>query len=205
MAMMRTDSCKSGHRSRGGKMLGKKTLTVGFALVLIALVSVSSYAAVRDGSQADPVARFAHFNSGTSDAKERVGFLDLRSAHVRVGAETVTVHLATYAKWRPGWLLQCRDSFFAVGWLDDQVQVDIDKREGQPLRAFIRKTDSPHHVVGRVRAHHPHPRTVTFTFATAKLQSREGKWFAASASPGDKTCKYQYYGDKIPDDGGIVP
>lgn len=104
-----------------------------------------------------------------------------------------------------GVLVGCCDAIFAVGWLDDQVQVDIDKRDGQPLRAVIRKTDSPHHVVGRVRAHHPNPRTLTFAFSTGKLQSRDSKWFAFSASPGDKTCKDQYYFDKIPDDGGIVP
>lgn len=85
-----------------------------------------------------------------------------------------------------------------------QVQVDIDKRDGQPLQAVIKKTD-PRQVVGRVRAHHPKPRVVTFAFSAGKLQSSDGKWFAFSASPADKDCKYQWYFDRIPDDGGIVP
>lgn len=186
-------------------MLGRKALTIGLALVLVALVSVSSFAAARGPSPADPVERAVPFNSGTSDAKEQVGFLDLRSAHVRVGAEKVNVRLTTYGKWRPGWLLRCRDAIFIVGWLDDQVQVDIDKRDGQPLRAVVKRTDSPGHVVGRVRVHHPHPRTLTFAFSAGKLQSPDSQWFAFSTSPGDKTCKEQWYFDEIPDVGGIAP
>jgi hypothetical protein len=94
---------------------------------------------------------------------------------------------------------------FALGWLDDQVQVDVDKREGQPLRATVRLTDSPNHIVERVRASHPNAHTVTFTFASSHLQSAEGKWFAFSTSPRDKGCREQWYADTIPDDGGIVP
>jgi hypothetical protein len=185
-------------------MHGKRILTIGSALVLVASAYVSSYAAARGPTQSDPVERVLPFNSGTSDANEQYGFLDLRSAHVRVGTEKVNVRLTTYGKWRPGWLLQCRDAIFAVGWLDDRVQVDIDKRDGQPLRAVIKETN-PRDVVGRVRAHHPNSRTVTFAFAVGKLPSPDGKWFAFSASPADKDCRYQYYFDDIPDVGGIVP
>lgn len=185
-------------------MLGRKALTVGSAILLVALVSVSSYAAARGPVQATTSERAAANNSGASDANEQYGFLDLRSAYVRVGEEKVHVRLTTYGKWRPGWLLQCRDAIFAVGWLDDEVQVDIDKRDGQPLRATIKQTN-PLDVVGRVRAHHPKPRVVSFAFSAGKLQLPDGKWFAFSASPAEKDCRYQYYFDKIPDDGGIVP
>jgi hypothetical protein len=174
-------------------MRSRKVLVVGAAVVLATVVPTTQSLAN------------ATVVSEASDAYEHFGFLDLRTAHVRVTAETVTVHLSTYRKWRSGWLQDCTDAFFAVGWPDDELQVDIDKRGDHLLRAIIRRTDRPDDVVGRVRAQHLHPRTLTFSFSTGKLQTADGKWFAVSSSPHDASCKGQWFLDRIPDDGFIVP
>lgn len=187
-------------------MVGRKALTAGSAVLVVVVAAVSSYAVSGDASQATASARATPANSGASDAHEQPGFLDLRSAHVRVGAEKVSVRLTTHDDWRPAWLLQCREAFFAVGWLEDQVQVDVGKREGRPLQAIVKRADATGtDVVGRVRAYHRNSRTVMFAFSAGKLESSDGKWFAFSTSPRDSGCKEQWYGDRIPDVGSIVP
>jgi hypothetical protein len=172
-------------------------------ILLVASLSPSSLAGATSAAHVGPQTVIA-IESGTSDAHEGPAFLDLRTAHVRVKGQTVSVRLTTYEKWRTGWLLQCRDATLIVSWPDDQLQVDIDKRQGQQFRAVIRKTDTQL-VVGRVPARHVDPRTVTFSFSAGKLQSSTGKWKAFSASPNDSSCKLNWYFDDIPDDGYIVP
>ena len=181
-----------------------KTLLTGSMVLAVASLSPSSLAGATGAAHLGPQ-RVIPVESGTSDAHEDPAFLDLRTAHVRVKGQKVSVRLTTYEKWRTGWLLQCRDATLIVSWPDDQLQVELDKREGQHFRAVIRKTDTNHHVVGRVPARHVHPRTLTFSFSVGKLRSSTGKWKAFSASPNNSSCKRNWYFDDIPDHGYIVP
>jgi hypothetical protein len=182
-----------------------RSIVIGLMGLVVVFAATGSAAGATTASTAASLERPIPIESGASDANEGFGYLDLRSAHLRVNADTASVRLTTYQRWRAGWLKQCTDSFFAVGWPDDGLQIDIDKRGDHLLRAIIRKTDRPNHVVGRVRAILDHPRALTFSFSAAKLQSPNGKWFAFSTSPSDAGCRGQWFADRIPDNGFVVP